>query len=142
MKSRIKRNTKNKEQWVIEEKAYTNPCAWEIFGVHNKRLAYAQHASYTVCWALLMKESFALTKQSTLHLYILLLLTKALLLFVMFFFFLSAFSFTNIHDLQDSRGTGKALSLTPLYHFHPVHRHLDVSLEITAEISLLHISSS
>ena len=91
MKSRIKRNTKNKEQWVIEEKAYTNPCAWETYGVHNKRMAYAQHASYTVSWALLMKESFALTRQSTLHLYILLLLTKVLLLFVMLFFSICVF---------------------------------------------------
>ena len=83
MKSRIKRNTKNKEQWVIEEKTYTNPCAWETYGVHNKRMAYAQHAS----WALLMKESFALTRQSTLHLYILLLLTKVLLFFSICVFF-------------------------------------------------------
>ena len=32
------------------------------------------------------------------------------------------YSFTNIRDSRDSRGRG-AISLTPLYHFHPLHRH-------------------
>ena len=41
-------------------------------------------------------------------------------------FFLSMFSLTIIHDLQDSRGRG-AISLIPLYHFHLLHRHLDIS---------------
>ena len=31
---------------------------------------------------------------------------------------------------------------TPLYHFHPLHRHLDISWAITAESSPLHIASS
>ena len=33
-------------------------------------------------------------------------------------------------------------SLTPHYHFHPLHRHLDISWVITAESSPLHIASS
>ena len=37
------------------------------------------------------------------------------------FFFLSGFFFTNIHDSQDSSGSGEAISLTPLYHFYPLH---------------------
>ena len=53
-------------------------------------------------------------------------------------FFPSGFSFTNIHDSQGSRGRGT----TPLYNFHPLHRHLDISLVIAAESSPLHIASS
>ena len=43
------------------------------------------------------------------------------------------------HDLQDSGGGG-AISLTPLYHLHPLHRHLDIIRAITAESSPLYIS--
>ena len=57
-------------------------------------------------------------------------------------FFLSEFPFTNIYDSQDSRGRGKAISLTPLYHFHPLKIHLDISWVITAESSPLHIASN
>ena len=57
-------------------------------------------------------------------------------------FFLSGFSFMNIHYSQDSRGRGEGISLTPLYHFHPHHRHLDINQAITAESSPLHIASS
>ena len=49
-------------------------------------------------------------------------------------FFLRGFPFTNIHDSQDSRG--RAISLTLLYHFHPLHKHLDISRGITADSSL------
>ena len=45
------------------------------------------------------------------------------------------------HDLQDSGGGG-AISLTPLYHLHPLHRHLDIIWAITAESSPLYIASS
>ena len=37
---------------------------------------------------------------------------------------------------------GEAISLSSLYHFHPLHRHLDISRTITAESSPLHITSS
>ena len=37
---------------------------------------------------------------------------------------------------------GKGISLTPLYHFHPLHRHLDISRVITAESSPLNIASN
>ena len=33
------------------------------------------------------------------------------------------------------QGKGKAISLTPLYHFHPLYRHLEVNQVITAESS-------
>ena len=36
----------------------------------------------------------------------------------------------------------EGISLTPHYHFHPLHRHLDISRVITAESSPLHIASS
>ena len=38
-------------------------------------------------------------------------------------------------------GEGEGISLIPLYHFHPLHRHLDISQTITAESSLLYIAS-
>ena len=37
---------------------------------------------------------------------------------------------------------GEAISLTPLYHFHPLRRHLDISQLITAESSTLHMAGS
>ena len=56
-------------------------------------------------------------------------------------FFLSGFSFTNIHDSQDSRWKGRLL-LSPFYHFHPLHRHLDISWVIAAETPPLRIAGS
>ena len=50
-------------------------------------------------------------------------------------FFLSGFSFTNIHDLQDSKGRGEAISLTSLYHFLLLYRHFNIS-------SPLHIANN
>ena len=40
---------------------------------------------------------------------------------------------------QDKR---EAISITPLYHFYSLHRHLDISWVITAESSPLHLASS
>ena len=57
-------------------------------------------------------------------------------------FFLSGFSFMNIHESQDSKGSGQAVALTPLYQFQPLHRHLDISRVITAKSSPLHKASS
>ena len=40
------------------------------------------------------------------------------------------------------KGKGEGISLTPQYHFHPFHRHLDISRTISAESSPLHITIS
>ena len=40
------------------------------------------------------------------------------------------------------QGKGEGIYLTPLYHFHPLHGHLDISRAITAESSPLHIAGS
>ena len=37
---------------------------------------------------------------------------------------------------------GKAISLTPVYHFHPLHRHIDIRRIIIAESAPLHIANS
>ena len=58
------------------------------------------------------------------------------------FFFLSGFPFMNIHESQNCREGGGGISLTPRYHFHPLHRHLHISWVITAESLPLHIASS
>ena len=55
---------------------------------------------------------------------------------------------SRITGLQRKRGRGGGgggcggIFLTPHYHFHPVHRQLDISRTITAESSPLHIASS
>ena len=41
-----------------------------------------------------------------------------------------------------SQGKGESISLTPHYYFHPLHRHLNIHREITAESSPLHIGRS
>ena len=62
---------------------------------------------------------------------------------IVLFFFFSIWIFFHEH----SRFTGQqekreAISLAPYNHFHPLHRHLDISRAITTESSLLHIASS
>ena len=56
--------------------------------------------------------------------------------FSVFFFFLSGF-FHEHSRFTGHQGKGKADSLNPLYHFYPLHRHLDISRTITAESSAL-----
>ena len=61
--------------------------------------------------------------------------------YIYFFYLGFGFTFANIHNSQDSR-VRERVSLYPLYHYHPLHRHLDISRAITAESSPLHIASS
>ena len=59
------------------------------------------------------------------------------------FFFFSIWVFFHDHSrITGLQGKGESISLTPHYHFHPLHRHLDISRAITAESSPLHIASS
>ena len=52
-------------------------------------------------------------------------------------------SFLHEHSwFTGQQGRGNAISLIPLYYFHPPHRHLDTSWEIAAESSPLLIASS
>ena len=61
----------------------------------------------------------------------------------LFFFFFSIWVFFHGHSrFTGQQGKGEATSLTPLYHFDPLHRHLDISRAITPESSPLHIASS
>ena len=43
---------------------------------------------------------------------------------------------------QQGKGEGILDRVTPLYHFQPLHRHLDISLMIAAGSSPLRIASS
>ena len=54
-----------------------------------------------------------------------------------FFFYLGFVS--RVIGLQ---GKGEGISLTPRYHFHLLHRHIDISRVIAAGSSPLHIASS
>ena len=58
-------------------------------------------------------------------------------------FFFSMWVFFHEHSrFTGQHGKGEGIYLTPLYHFHPLPRHLDISQAITAESSPLHIASS
>ena len=60
-----------------------------------------------------------------------------------FFFFFSIWVFFHEHSqFTGQQGKGEGIYLTPLYHFHPLHRHLDISRAITAESSPLRIAGS
>ena len=57
-------------------------------------------------------------------------------------FFFSILVFFHEHSrLTWQEGKGKGICLTPLYHFHTLHRQLDISQVITAESSPLYIAS-
>ena len=58
----------------------------------------------------------------------------------LFFFYLGFLSQT--FTIHETAGEGEGIYLTPLYHFHLLHRHLDISRAITAESSPLHIVGS
>ena len=59
------------------------------------------------------------------------------------YLFFSIWVFFHEHSqITGLQGKGEGISLTPHYHFHPLHRHLDISRAITAESSPLHIASS
>ena len=58
-------------------------------------------------------------------------------------FFFSIWVFFHNHSrITGMQGKGEGISLSPLYHFHPLHRHLDISQVITAESSTLHRATS
>ena len=61
--------------------------------------------------------------------------------FTNFFFFFSIQVFFHEHSrFTGQQGKGEGIYLTPLYHFHPLHRHLDISRAIAAGSSPLHIA--
>ena len=57
--------------------------------------------------------------------------------------FFSIWIFFNKHSrFTGQQGKEEGIYLTPLYHFHPLHRHLDIRRAITTETSPLRIASS
>ena len=70
------------------------------------------------------------------------LLYEAMTIQQRFFFFLSGFFFHEHSRITELQGKGEGISLTPHYHFHPLHRQLDISRAIAAESSPLRIASS
>ena len=57
-----------------------------------------------------------------------------------FFFFSIRVFFLDHSRNTGLQGEGEGISLTSHYHFHPLHRHLDISRAITAESSPLHMA--
>ena len=63
--------------------------------------------------------------------------------YIYIYFFFSIWVFFHEHSrFTGQQGKGEGIYLTPLYHFHPLHRHLDISRAITAESSPLRIAGS
>ena len=58
------------------------------------------------------------------------------------FFFSTWVFFHEYSRFTGQHGKGKGIYLTLLYHFQPVHRHIENSWAITAESSPLHIASN
>ena len=67
-------------------------------------------------------------------------LTRCSRHFEQFFFYLGFLSRTPA--IHRTSGKGEAFSLALLYHFHPLHRNLDVNRAIDAEGSPLHTANS
>ena len=63
------------------------------------------------------------------------------LLFLFQFFFYLAF-FHEYSRFTGQQAKGETIYLHPFYHFHPLHRHLDISWVIAAESSPLRIAGS
>ena len=60
-----------------------------------------------------------------------------------YYFFFSIWVFFHEHSLfTGQQGKAEGIFLIPLYHFHPLHGHLNISRAIIAVSSLLHIASS
>ena len=70
-------------------------------------------------------------------------LNVMLLFFLIFIYFFSVWVFFHVHSqFTGQQAKGEAIYLTPLYHFHPLHRHyLDISWVITADSSPQHIAA-
>ena len=58
----------------------------------------------------------------------------------MFAFFSIRVFFHDHSRITGLQGKEKGISLIPLYHFHPLHRHLGTGRVITTESSPLHIA--
>ena len=59
-----------------------------------------------------------------------------------FVFFFNLGFLSRTFKIHRAAGEGEAISLSPLYHFHPLHRHFNISRAIIAESSPLHIATS
>ena len=107
---------------------------WLVF----TRISSVCH-SYVTCMSLMCNRV-----SSVCHSYVLLCHSYALVCYTyFFFFFFSIWVFFHEHSrFTGQQGKGEGIYLTPLYHFHPLHRRLDISRAIAAESSPLHIAGS
>ena len=105
---------------------------WTISEVCSVRACLTAPTHLYLVVAVVVRLSLTRTQQAVLVLF----------LYLMFFFF-SMWVFFHEHSrITGLQGKGEGISLTPQYHFPPLHRHLDISRAITAESSPLHIASS
>ena len=98
------------------------------------------HFLCSVCKKNRMSYSIKCYKQINKIALLSLTLSEFLRIFSFFLFFSIRFFFHEHSRTTALQGKGEGFSLTPHYHFHLLHRHLDISREITAENSPLHIT--
>ena len=115
--------------WIIHNRKLNK----KISQIHERalRIVYGDHK--TKFLRLLNLDKSVTIHQRNLQ-YLLIEIYKVFFSFWVFFHEHSRFTG------QQERGEG--IYLTPLYHFHPLHRHLDIRRVIIAESSPLHIASS
>ena len=64
-------------------------------------------------------------------------------IYIYIYIHISIWVFFHEHSqITGLQGKGEGISLTPHYHFHPLHGQLDISRAITAESSPLRVDSS
>ena len=62
---------------------------------------------------------------------------------MLFYYYFFPMSFFQEHSqFTGQQGKGEAISVTHFYHFHSLHRHLDITRAITAESSPRYIACS
>ena len=95
---------------------------------------------YEKCCLQTSSRSFLIFKERSIEICWFGQILMILLLFLFLFFFSICVFFHEHTGFTGQQGKEKVISLTPLYHFYPLHRHLDISWAIITGSSLLHIA--
>ena len=113
-----KNETRNTFYWITWE---VNAIWWyNLASLCNKKNFYQK---------ILWNRPFTIFKESFVK--------RNLRKYIFYFIVFSIWVFFHKHS-RFSREKRRGICLTPLYHFHPLHRHLEISRGITAESSPLH----
>ena len=162
------RHLKTKSHWITQTMTLKRKSWHFIYGEKQKKLRkYAlqlmkmNHEKETWCEVIKNLKAHIYREKKPVNLFILWLRTfpnifqtssnsygvytcRGQFFFACFYFFLffSIWVFFHEHWRITGLQKGEGISLIPQYHFHQLHRHLEISRRITAESSSLHIASS